>query len=157
MSTTIVTGSGRRRGRRPARVPAAVPEWTVLAAPTPKPGQQALRIAISRAGCACGSEVFLQPEVVIGRRPGSDLHLLCAMVSGTHAVVRILEQRVLIEDAGSKNGVRVNGCPVARCALLPGDRVRLGTFELRCELLSDRGPSLDACLWDEEDTLRQSA
>lgn len=157
MSITIVTGRGRRRGSRRARVPAALPERTVLAAPIPNPGPQALRIAISRAGCACGSEVFVQPEVVIGRRPGSDLQLLCAMVSGTHAVVRILDERVVIEDAGSKNGVRVNGCPVARCALLPGDRVRLGTFELRCELLSERGPSLDACLWDEEDTLRQSA
>ncbi len=154
MSTQIVALERRRRRRVRRGAPYAQREFTVLDAPAPRAGLQALRVAISRAGCGCGSEVFLQPELTIGRRPRSDLQLLCAMISGTHAVVRVMGERVVIEDAGSKNGLEVNGCPVARCALLPGDRVQLGTFELRFELLSDRGSSLDACLWDEEDTLR---
>jgi pSer/pThr/pTyr-binding forkhead associated (FHA) protein len=100
-------------------------------------GISALKVVIYRAGCYCGSEVFVQPEVLIGRDGRSDLTLRCEMVSRAHAVVRLEPHGLVIEDSGSHNGIRLNGERVFRACPRPEDKVTVGTFELRFVLYGD--------------------
>ncbi|HEX5100489.1 MAG TPA: FHA domain-containing protein, partial [Polyangiaceae bacterium] len=70
-----------------------------------------------------------EPRVVsIGREEGSDVKLSGDGVSRKHATVRwgVGETPPVIEDQGSRNGVRVNGRLVSSAEVAPGDVVRLG-------------------------------
>ena len=80
---------------------------------------------------------FCQPTVVIGRAP--DCHLVFPTergVSGHHAVIRLLDGVVELEDTRSTNGTFVNDVRVDRCALKHEDTIRLGSIGplLRIEL-----------------------
>ena len=80
---------------------------------------------------------FCQPTVVIGRAP--DCHLVFPTergVSGHHAVIRLLDGIVELEDTRSTNGTFVNDVRVDRCALKHEDTIRLGSIGplLRIEL-----------------------
>ena len=66
-------------------------------------------------------------ERVIGRDPSCAVELSGNDVSRRHAALRREGAGgTIIADLGSRNGVRVNGRPVASAALAPGDVVRLG-------------------------------
>jgi hypothetical protein len=72
---------------------------------------------------------FCQPTVVIGRAP--DCHLVFPTergVSGHHAVIRLLDGVVELEDTRSTNGTFVNDVRVDRCALKHEDTIRLGSI-----------------------------
>jgi pSer/pThr/pTyr-binding forkhead associated (FHA) protein len=72
-------------------------------------------------------EVELSGTVaVLGRDPSCDLVLNDARCSRRHAVIEAGPQGVSIRDAGSANGVYVNGKKVERAQLADGDVVRLG-------------------------------
>jgi DNA-binding winged helix-turn-helix (wHTH) protein len=63
----------------------------------------------------------------IGRDPTSAVVLDSAGVSRAHARIEVAEDKVTIEDLGSKNGTKVNGESVTRIAVLrDGDRVEIG-------------------------------
>jgi hypothetical protein len=86
-----------------------------------------------------GGEVdsYCQPTVVIGRAP--DCHLVFPTergVSGHHAVIRLHDGMVELEDTHSTNGTFVNDVRVDRCALKHDDTIRLGSIGplLRVEL-----------------------
>jgi FHA domain len=86
--------------------------------------------------------VFRDGTLVIGRAPESDFVVLDPSVSRRHAIVRTDESgEVWIEDADSRNGVRVGGERVPRARLN-------GTGPLRCRLgaveLEVAAPSADA-------------
>jgi hypothetical protein len=77
-------------------------------------------------------EVELSGTVaVLGRDPSCDLVLNDARCSRRHAVVEAGPQGISIRDAGSANGIYVNGKKVERSALASGDVVRLGEVSLR--------------------------
>ena len=112
----------------------------------------AIRVFIYRAGVFCGTEVFTQPEIMIGRNPRSDLKLVCETVSGAHAMVIVDRRGLRIEDSGSHNGVRVNGEAVLDSELIDWDEVTIGTFVLRFQLIGAWSPdgerrSLRTSLW----------
>jgi len=67
-------------------------------------------------------------SLVIGRDESSDVKLSGDGVSRKHALIRLgtATTAPLIEDQGSRNGVRVNGHLVRSAELAPGDVVRLG-------------------------------
>ena len=69
-------------------------------------------------------------SLVIGRDDASDVRLSGDGVSRRHALLRLErpEHALVIEDQGSRNGVRVNGKLVAAARLAQGDVVRLGGF-----------------------------
>ncbi len=72
-------------------------------------------------------EVELSGTVaVLGRDPSCDLVLNDARCSRRHAVLEAGPQGVSIRDAGSANGIYVNGKKVERTQLATGDVVRLG-------------------------------
>jgi len=77
-------------------------------------------------------EVELQGTLaVLGRDPACDLVLNDVQCSRRHAVVEAGPQGLAIRDAGSANGVFVNGKKIERSALLPGDQVRVGEVILK--------------------------
>jgi predicted component of type VI protein secretion system len=77
-------------------------------------------------------EVELQGTLaVLGRDPACDLVLNDVQCSRRHAVVEAGPQGLAIRDAGSANGLFVNGKKIERAALQPGDLVRLGEVVLK--------------------------
>ena len=68
---------------------------------------------------------------VLGRDPASDLVLNDTKCSRRHAVVEEEPDGLVIRDAGSANGVFVNGRKVERSRLRPGDTIQLGDVRLK--------------------------
>ena len=69
----------------------------------------------------------------IGRRPGLNLTLPSMQVSMIHAEFVQLGGRIFIRDLNSTNGTYVNGTRIGNrdVPLRDGDRIRVGTVELR--------------------------
>lgn len=67
--------------------------------------------------------------LLVGRDEGNDIRIPDGRVSSVHAVVVPDSSGVLrLLDLGSANGCRVNGQPVARATVWPGDAVALGSL-----------------------------
>jgi pSer/pThr/pTyr-binding forkhead associated (FHA) protein len=77
---------------------------------------------------AAGQSVSLNDtEIVLGRSPFCTIVLADGSVSRVHATLRRRSDRVLVTDAGSRNGTFVNGMRITSpTAVLPGDRIVLG-------------------------------
>lgn len=76
-------------------------------------------------------------EVLIGRDEGGSLVLTDASVSRRHARLVCNEDgTVTVQDLGSTNGTAVNGLPIDRALLRPGDHLEIGAVSLRLDLLS---------------------
>jgi len=70
-------------------------------------------------------------EFVIGRSSSCSLALDDGLVSRRHAVIHTGEERVTLEDLGSRNGVLLNGEKIKGLTQLKhGDRVTIGSQEL---------------------------
>jgi len=69
--------------------------------------------------------------VTIGRGPQCDLQILTHFVSREHARITSSAGRILIEDAGSRNGVFVNSARVDRHVLQQGDLITIGDTQFR--------------------------
>ncbi len=65
-------------------------------------------------------------ELTIGRSPSCDIAIREETVSRRHAVLRFRDGSWSVQDLDSKNGVTVNGRPVGRSAVGPGDLLGLG-------------------------------
>jgi hypothetical protein len=65
-------------------------------------------------------------EVVIGRDPSCNLVLNDDRCSRRHAIIEATPGGLSVRDAGSANGIYVNGRRMERSPLQPGDTVRLG-------------------------------
>lgn len=82
------------------------------------------------------------PEVILGRSPDCHITIEDPLISRHHAKIRVSDDAALLSDLGSRNGVRINGQPVAgEVGLAHGDRVRLGTQELVFLVVSKRDRS----------------
>lgn len=77
-------------------------------------------------------------EIAIGRKDYCELQLLAEGVSKEHAFLRRKGKRLEIRDAGSRNGTLVNGEPVDRQRLAPGDVLQIGSIALTLERRRDR-------------------
>lgn len=71
----------------------------------------------------------------LGRSPDCDVVLADKSVSGQHAEFAFEDERWLVRDLGSSNGVLLNGQPVTEQELQVGDRVRLGRLEFEFSLV----------------------
>jgi hypothetical protein len=67
-----------------------------------------------------------QDELLIGRHRSCDIVLDGITVSRRHALLTFRDGNWVLRDLASTNGTAVNGEPVVRCRLLPGDRLLLG-------------------------------
>ncbi|MBI4705447.1 MAG: GGDEF domain-containing protein [Deltaproteobacteria bacterium] len=65
-------------------------------------------------------------ETSIGRAHGVDVRIDDDSISRRHALVRVGEEGIVIEDLGSVNGTVVNGERIRLRQLADGDKIRLG-------------------------------
>ena len=78
-----------------------------------------------------------ETTVVIGRDEVADLQLVDATVSKQHAkLMHETGGSLLVVDLNSTNGTAVNGQPVTRTILRPGDHLEIGGVSLRLDMLS---------------------
>jgi pSer/pThr/pTyr-binding forkhead associated (FHA) protein len=101
--------------------------------------EQEIRIAVTPlpqlqviSGPDQGRAFDLGPgELTIGREPGSDIQLGDHSVSHVHALLRVREGLVSIEDLRSTNGTWVNRTKIERqTPLADGDRIDVGREQL---------------------------
>jgi hypothetical protein len=71
-----------------------------------------------------------ESEMLVGRHDTCDVVLEDPAVSRRHAQLRFRDGRWILQDLESTNGTTVNGVPVGRCELRPGDRVVMGDARL---------------------------
>ncbi len=107
----------------------------------PRVSRQRVEVPTLRvvAGRDMLSYVTIQPgeEVILGRDEAAGMILTDALVSRRHARVTMADdQLVSIQDLGSTNGTAVNGQPISRSLLAPGDHLEVGGVSLRLDLLS---------------------
>ena len=74
-------------------------------------------------------------KVYLGRRDQNDLVLTDLNVSRLHASIEYERHRHVIRDAGSLNGLFINGEKMSDACLVPGDEIGLGNTLLRYEIL----------------------
>ena len=72
-------------------------------------------------------------DLVIGRDHACDVVLSDLSVSRRHARLIPRDGRWILQDLASTNGTMVNGRPVGRCELRPGDRLVLGAQRLQVD------------------------
>lgn len=86
-------------------------------------------------------EHVLQPgQTSIGRRQHNVIRLDDPTVSGKHALIRVEEDRIDIEDLGSTNGTYLNGDLLdkqQRMELQLGDRLVVGPYRIAVQLNMD--------------------
>ncbi len=101
---------------------------TGAAAPTPKPSAPRLLVQGATVEIPDGA-------VLLGREAGEGVILISdPTVSRKHAELRREGDAVIIRDVGSSNGTYVNGSRIeGETTLQPGDRIHLGSAELRFE------------------------
>jgi pSer/pThr/pTyr-binding forkhead associated (FHA) protein len=71
-----------------------------------------------------------KPETLLGRSESNDIPLAEQTVTGKHAVIRLENKTLTIEDLGSTNGTFVNGERIRSQVIKHGDRIKLGQVEL---------------------------
>ncbi len=92
-----------------------------------------LRLRIT-AGPDAGAGILLQAQaILIGRARENHVTLADRKVSRHHARIERLDGVCVVTDLGSRNGTRLNGIPILRAGLLPGDFLYLGDTILAVE------------------------
>jgi hypothetical protein len=134
----------RRRREAQARLTGKAPERTQSqrkgagGATTPHSAPRAAPglLIVVASGAATGREFRLAPgELIIGREPGSAVHVPDLDVSHNHALLRVRGQRVTIEDLKSTNGTKVNGVAIERqTPLAAGDQIEVASVRLLLEI-----------------------
>jgi pSer/pThr/pTyr-binding forkhead associated (FHA) protein len=95
------------------------------AAPLPRPGTHPALVWRPRLGEE-HSFALDGRTTTVGRHESNDIVLAAPTVSARHAVVRVDDGAVMLEDEGSLNGTFVNGERVERARLALGDRIQIG-------------------------------
>ena len=87
-------------------------------------------------------EFSLPPgETFIGRNNDCQITVFDPLISRRHARIRVVGDRAILEDLGSRNGCRVNGALIRGSHVLAaGDRIRIGKHELVFSEVSAAAP-----------------
>src|SRR5262245_44390438 len=94
----------------------------------PETGDRDRAYLIVLAGTNVGEMYkIVKDQTTVGRGQGVDLQILDDGISRKHAVLRVEGQEMVIEDAGSRNGLFVNGGRVQRQVLKDGDKIQVGS------------------------------
>jgi hypothetical protein len=101
-----------------------------VALPTPS----ALRISVLDGADAGRKFDLAQGDQIIGRGPLSEIQLEDSVVSLRHALLRVSDEDVTIEDLHSTNGTKVNDVAVENeTPVGPGDQINVGGVTLMIE------------------------
>ena len=102
-----------------------------LERPIAEPVEAEGPLLVVRKGPEVGERFYLdRPRLSIGRDPDSDIFLNDITVSRTHAILELDQGVVTVTDAGSLNGVYVDGVTVDRAVLRNGDQLQIGRFQM---------------------------
>ena len=119
----------RRRGDNKASlVPAAEGVKALVEALRQKPKLPGFIIAVE-SGPMQGERFTVTLPCTIGRK-GCDLILDDHRISRRHAELKIIDDKLIIEDLGSTNGTKVNGEKITSKRLIPKDLVSIGPINL---------------------------
>jgi pSer/pThr/pTyr-binding forkhead associated (FHA) protein len=93
-------------------------------------------ILVVTAGLRQGTQLEINTQGIrIGRDPNNELHLDDPEVSRHHARVILHNGSVWVQDAGSRNGIFVNGNRVSgHKQISPGAQIQIGTHEFLIQL-----------------------
>jgi predicted component of type VI protein secretion system len=78
---------------------------------------------------------------VVGRREFCDVVIADASLSKRHCVMIKTDGLLVVRDLASTNGTKVKGQKIRWAALLPDDRLTLGSYRLRVYLGPDHAPA----------------
>jgi hypothetical protein len=100
------------------------------------PAIGAIEVFVFRQGQFVGSRMFSPDRVVsIGRALDQGLRLDDEEVSSRHASLRVVDGKVVISDAGSRNGVYVNGRKVQSAKVSSFDEILVGSCRLKIDIV----------------------
>lgn len=88
-------------------------------------------VLIYTVGTRQEERVLDSKSISVGRGADNDIVLTDFSVSRKHCRIFLKGEKYHIEDAGSRNGTMINGKPVKKRALKPGDEISLGRFPMR--------------------------
>jgi FHA domain-containing protein len=99
-----------------------------------KPGGTVHQVLIKLEGAPARTITLASGVNRIGRNPANDICLDDSTVSGHHCEIVVLNEDVFVRDVGSTNGTFINGQRVSEAALLPGQRLHVGSIEMALEI-----------------------
>lgn len=88
-------------------------------------------LVIMLDGATINQVTLTKPYTTVGRRPTNDVVIDNLAVSGEHAVLRMHDGVVEIDDLHSTNGTYVNGRRTGHQKLHHGDVLGLGRYQIR--------------------------
>ena len=88
------------------------------------------KLVIKFDGVVIDQIVMKQGDMVIGRRPGSDILLDNLAVSGNHATIFTVGNDSFVQDLNSTNGTLVNNKRISKHHLTNGDEIVIGKHSL---------------------------
>jgi pSer/pThr/pTyr-binding forkhead associated (FHA) protein len=91
------------------------------------------KLVLKLAGGQKEEFALAKASVTIGRAAINDIVLGDSKVSRVHARLQCSDEGLSLMDLGSANGTRVNGLPIERVAVAPGDVIELGDSTLQYE------------------------
>lgn len=71
------------------------------------------------------TEVLSKPSTLVGRASHCDIRIQSGNVSKEHARIEIFDEKLIITDAGSRNGTFVNGVQIRSSKVRSGDKVAI--------------------------------
>lgn len=92
-------------------------------------------------------------QFVIGRDPKAPLHLPSNHISRRHAQLIVQKNRVMVVDAGSRNGVRIGGQPVKKAQVEEGQAIQITDFSLRYRWRAKPQKNRGLDTWDDYDAV----
>jgi pSer/pThr/pTyr-binding forkhead associated (FHA) protein len=112
----------------------AMPQTVLL-----DPAGERAWVEVYEADGALVERVALATRLSIGRDPGRvQLVLDHETVSAVHALLERVDGTWIISDAGSRNGLRVNGEVVRRRQVYSGDEIAVGALILRIQVPDEK-------------------
>ena len=131
---TLLTVGYLKNRRKEDRVPASALATMNKQVQDPKVAGQAPMfptvVLTVESGPLQGERLTVTLPCTIGRE-NCDVIFNDRLVSRRHAVLKILETKLVIEDLASKNGTRVNGEAITRKQLTTNDQISFGSTRLR--------------------------
>lgn len=118
------------------------------------------RIVVSIDNTIVSEVELAKPVTVVGRHPDCDIVIDHPAVSGRHALFRVVNQTVYVEDLASTNGVLVNGLPSGRQVIHHLDLIEVGWHKLHFfddSLLAGRLGNLEQTVHDDYERTRMAA